>query len=209
MRVLQQETIAANTGRAYVVRKGQRVRVSGTTIADFVAFEHADLRRRFDQSRTRALHRKLFISTGDFLVSNADRRMLRIVEDSYTEGTHDLEKGMCSASAYRYQLEARAGRLERHDERAVRAVPDHGCWENLTVALAPWQIAPEDIPNPFNLFMTMQLDPKTGSLGMTRIRPSRTAHVDFEAEIDCLVGISACPDTMVGGKALDVLIYQA
>jgi len=38
--------------------------------------------------------------------------------------------------------------------------------------------------------------------------PLKVAHMDLEAEIDCLVGISGCPDTNVGGKPLDVLIYE-
>jgi hypothetical protein len=115
---------------------------------------------------------------------------------------------MCSASAYRYQLQEKMGKLEKHDERAVREVPTHGCWENLTEALKPWGVAAEDIPNPFNVFMTMAIDGRTGTLAMTRIRPASTAHVDFVAEMDCLVGISACPDTMVGGKPVGIEVCE-
>ena len=132
--------------------------------------------------------------------------MLRIVEDTYTEGTHDLEKGMCSTS--NYQLKAKLGKLDQHQERPIGELPDHGCWENLAEALKPWGIAPEDIPNPFNIFMTMEIDGKTGKLAHTAIRPSETAHVDFEAEIDCLIGVSACPDPMAGGKPVDIMIYE-
>lgn len=206
MRIIKQETIPNNSGRAYVVKKDQRIRVSGTTIVDFVAFNHSNLRDRFDQDRTKASQDKLFLSKGDFLASKANIPMLRIVEDTYTEGTHDLEKGMCSTSSY--QLKAKLGKLDQHQERAIGAVPDHGCWENLVEALKPWEIAPEDIPNPFNIFMTMEIDGKTGKLAHTVIRPSKTAHVDFEAEIDCLIGISACPDTMVGGKPVDIIVYE-
>lgn len=204
--MIKQETIPNNTARAYVVKRGQFIRVSGTTIVDFVAFHYADLQDRFDQERTKATQDKLFLSKGDFLASKANRPMLRIVEDTYTEGTHDLEKGMCSASSY--QLKAKLGKLDPYQERAIGEVPDHGCWENLAAALKPWGIAPEDIPNPFNIFMTMEIDGKTGKLAHTAIRPSQTAYVDFEAQIDCLIGISACPDTMVGGKPVDVMVYE-
>jgi uncharacterized protein YcgI (DUF1989 family) len=206
MRIIKQETIPNNTGRAYVVKKGQRIRVSGTTIVDFVPFNHDNLRDRFDQERTKGSQDKLFLTKGDFLATKANRPMLRIIEDTYTEGTHDLEKGMCSTSSY--QIKAKLGKLDQHQERPIGEVPDHGCWENLTEALKPWGIATEDIPNPFNIFMTMEIDGKTGKLAHTAIRPAQTAHVEFEAEIDCLIGISACPDTTVGGKPVDILVYE-
>jgi len=206
MKPLKRETIPSNTGRAYVIKKGQRMRVSGMTIVDFVAFNHANLRERFDQDRTKAGQDKLFISKGDFLLSKSSRPMLRVVEDTYREGTHDLEKGMCSTSSY--QLKAKLGKLDQHQERVIGEVPDHGCWENLSEALKPWGIAPEDIPNPFNIFMTMEIDGKTGKLAHTTKRPTGVAHVDLKAEMDCLIGISACPDTLVGGKPVDVMIYE-
>ena len=184
------------------------MRISGTTIVDLVAFDHAELRDRFDQAQTKSAQKKIFLSTGDALLAKSGRPLLRIVADTYTQGTHDLEKGMCSASAYSYQLKEKLGKLEKHDERVVREVPAHGCWENLTEALKPWGIAAEDIPNPFNVFMTMAVDGKAGTLSMTRIRPTSTAHVDFVAEIDCLIGISACPDTMVGGKPVGIVVSE-
>jgi uncharacterized protein YcgI (DUF1989 family) len=202
------QTIPNNTGSAFVLKKDQRMRISGTTIVDLVAFDHANLRDRLDQAETKASQKKIFLTTGDSLLAKSGRPLLRIVADTYKEGTHDLEKGMCSASAYRYQLQEKMGKLEKHDERAVREVPAHGCWENLTEALAPWGIAAEDIPNPFNVFMTMAIDGRTGTLAMTRIRPASTAHVDFVAEMDCLVGLSACPDTMVGGKPVGIALLE-
>lgn len=201
MEIVKQETISFNTGWAHVVKKGQRIRVSGQTIVDFVAFNHQNLRERFDQARTKGCQDKIFISKGDYLISKANRPMLRIVADTYTEGTHDLEKGMCSGSRYQ-------STRDPNRDRAITEPPDHGCWENLSQALKPWGIEPEDIPNPFNIFMTMKVDGKTGKLDFTTVRPSKVAHVDFEAEMDCLIGISACPDTMVGGKPVDVLVYE-
>ena len=86
-------------------------------------------------------------------------------------------------------------------------LPDHGCTENLSAALAPWDIAPVDIPSPFNLFQTLAIDGTTGRMANTSIRPRPGTYVDLRAEMDLLVAISACPDLTVGGKAIDVLIY--
>jgi uncharacterized protein YcgI (DUF1989 family) len=207
MKAKLSETIAHNTGRAYLVEKDQVIRIEGTTIVDFVVFNHANLNERFDQARTKATQQKIFLSTGDYLVSRADRPMMRILEDTFSEGTHDLDKGMCSASGYRYRL-TKKGALDKRDERAVQEVPDHGCWENLIDALLPWKIRPEDIPNPFNIFMTMEIDGESGKLAITKARPHHPAHMDFQAQIDCVVGISACPDTIVGGKAVNVMILE-
>jgi uncharacterized protein YcgI (DUF1989 family) len=205
MRIIQQQTVQPNTGWACVFKKGQRIRISGSTIVDFVVFDHDNVRERFDDSRTRGNQGKFFISKGDYLISKFNRPMMKIVEDTYTEGTHDLEKGMCSASSYRRKAEL--GRLGEYP-REIRQVPDHGCRENLSQVLRPWGIAPEEIPSPFNIFMTMDIDGKTGKLSNTTKRPSKVAHVDLDAEMNCLVGISVCPDLMVEAKATDALVYE-
>ena len=205
MKILTQQTIQPNTGWTGIVKKGQRIRVSGLNIVDFVVFNHANLRERLDDSRTRGNQGKLFISKGDYLISKFNRPMMKIVEDTYTEGTHDLEKGMCSG--YSYQRKAKLGRLGEYP-REIREVPDHGCWETLSEVLKPWKILPEDIPSPFNIFMTMEIDGKTGKLDNTTIRPSKVARVDLEAEIDCLVGISVCPDLMIEAKPVEVVVYD-
>jgi uncharacterized protein len=206
MKVISQATIQPNAGWTGTVKKGQRIRVSGVNIVDFVVFNHDNLRERLDASRTRGNQSKLYITTGDYLISKFNRPMMKIVEDTYSEGTHDLEKGMCSGSSYRRK--AKLGRMGEYP-RPIREVPDRGCWENLAQVLKPFDILPEDIPSPFNIFMTMEIDSKTGRLGNTTIRPSTTAHVDLEAEMNCLVGITVCPDLMIEAKPVDVLIYDS
>jgi uncharacterized protein YcgI (DUF1989 family) len=208
MQTTQQMTIDSNRGGALIVNKGQLIRVEGTTIVDFVAFNLHNLAERLDQARTKATQSKIFLTTGDHLVSQADRPMFKIVHDGFPEGTHDLDKGMCSASGYQYRLKAKGGKLDKQEERAVQDVPKHGCWENLIEALKPWNVAPEDIPNPFNIFMTMELDAESGAFSITNIRPKQTVSVDLAAEMDCLVGISACPDTIVGGKSVDITVLD-
>jgi uncharacterized protein YcgI (DUF1989 family) len=209
VKTITKDTIPSNTGRTYIVKKGQHVRVSGKTIVDFVPFAYPNVRERFDQSRTKAFHRRIFISAGDYLVSKFNNPMLKIVEDTYKEGTHDLERGTCNARRWR-MLEAQGPEaLKPYAHRNLDKLPDHGCWENLTEALKPYGVAAEDIPSPFNIFMTLDIDGKTGAMRDTSIRPKETAHVDMVAEMDCLLAISACPDMQVGGKDVDILVYEA
>jgi len=208
MKKLREETVPLNTGWAAELKKGQIIRVSATTTVDFVAFDLQNLRERFDQARTKVYNMKIFISTGDKLMSKGNQHLMTIVEDTYGDGTHDLQKGMCSGS--RFQLAKREGRLREYYHRDFKdeEVPDHGCWENLSQALKPYGIAPEDIPSPFNLYQTMKIDGATGRMEHTTIRPRSVASVDLRAETDLLVALSACPDLPVGGKAVGVMIYE-
>jgi uncharacterized protein YcgI (DUF1989 family) len=210
--ILQQATIPPNSGAAFEVARGHHLRVSGTTTADFVAFNRHNLRERFDQARTKVYNSKIWISAGDTLMTKSNHGLLLIVADDYADqgGTHDLQKGMCSGP--RFQLAAKEGRLAEWYQRPIRAedLPDHGCWENLTTALEPWGIPSEDIPSPLNLFQTMHIEPETGRMSNTSTRPRPGTYIEFRAEMDTLVAISACPDLAAGGgKTIEVVVYAA
>jgi uncharacterized protein len=203
--------VAKNSGAAFELKEGQRLRIAGKSIVDFVAFSLNDLSERFDQARTKTNQVKIFISTGDVLYSKRNNPMLTIVEDTFTEGRHDLQKGMCSRK--RFEMVA-AGESQRVfaegvdiNPKKAEDIPDHGCWENLSNAVKPWHIAPDDVPSPFNIFQCMRIDPDTGIMYDTMIRPKDEAHIDFRAEMDLLVAASACPESG-RGQAIRVEIYD-
>jgi uncharacterized protein YcgI (DUF1989 family) len=95
MGVPEARMVEKNSGAAIEVKKGRRLRIAGKSIVDFVAFNLHDLTERFDQARTKTNQVKIFISTGDILYSKRNNPMLTIVEDTFKEGRHDLQKGMC------------------------------------------------------------------------------------------------------------------
>jgi len=207
-KILEEVTVPTNTGKAFIVRKGQNIRITGTSTVDFVAFNLNNLRDRFDQARTKVMQQKIFISTGDQLLTKDNTPLLTIVEDTFKEGTHDLQKGMCSRK--RWEIWWKDGKFDRYGKGELKYedIPTHGCWENLTEALKPWKIPPEDIPSTFNLFQTMKIDGETGRMTYANVKPKPGTYVNMKAEIDCLVAISACPQV---GKARDpvyVLIYE-
>ena len=212
MAVLESVVVPKNSGKAFIVKKGQRLRVAGKTVVDFVAFNLHNLRERFDQARTKTNQVKIFISTGDQLFSKLNNPLLTIVEDTFKDGKHDLQKGMCSRKRFELVAKGAAKRLFAEgvdlNPKTPEEIPDHGCWENLSAALKPWDIPPEDIPSPFNIFQTMKIDPESGAMFDTMIRPEKEAHVDFRAEMDCLVGVSACPQSG-RGEAIRVEIFDA
>jgi uncharacterized protein YcgI (DUF1989 family) len=208
--VVSSEIVPKNSGAAVVVKRGCRLRIAGVSIVDFVAFNLHDLTERFDQARTKTNQAKVFISTGDALYSKRNNRMLTIVADTFAEGRHDLQKGMCSRKRFEMVAQGESKRLfaEGVDiNPKAEDIPDHGCWENLTSALQPWNIAPDDIPSPFNIFQCMRIDPDTGVMYDTMIRPGTEAYVDFTADMDCLVAVSACPESG-RGRAIRVEIHE-
>jgi uncharacterized protein YcgI (DUF1989 family) len=204
MGTLLSVVVPKNSGQAFVVKKGQRIRIVGRSVVDFVAFNLNDLTERFDQARTKTNQAKVFISAGDQLISKLNNPMLTIVEDSFKEGRHDLQKGMCSRKRFELVAKGLAKRVFAEgidpNPKTADEIPDHGCWENLTEALKPWSIDPKDIPSTFNIFQTMRIDGETGKMLDTFIRPENEAHVDLRTEMDCLVALSACPESGRGGS---------
>lgn len=209
MVVVREAVIQKNTGKAFAVKKGQVIRVIGQSTADFVVFNLRNIRERFDQARTKVDQGKIYVSTGDVLISKFNSVMMTIVKDTY-QGTHDMEKGMCSTSFYRKwgdKIFKIYGGTWKKLGRKRGAAPKHGCWENLAKALKPWKVRKEDVPSPLNIFQTMVINAKTGSMRYAMTRPKPGRHIDLRAEMDCLVGISACPEGG-RGKELKVVIYK-
>lgn len=212
MTLLHKAIVPKNSGAAFEVKQGQRLRIAGKTIVDFVAFNLHDLAERFDQARTKTNQIKIFISTGDVLYSKRNNPMLTIVEDTFTEGRHDLQKGMCSRKRFEMVAQGRSKRVFAEgvdiNPKKSEDIPDHGCWENLSNAVEPWNIAPDDVPSPFNIFQCMRIDPDTGIMYDTMTRPKSEARVDFRAGMDLLVAVSACPESG-RGQEIRVEIYDA
>lgn len=208
-KIIQDVAVPRNSGRSFELKKGQVIRVIGTSIVDLVAFNLHDLTDRFDQARTKVYNRKIFISTGDRLLTKANHFLLAIKEDAYKEGTHDLQHGMCSRS--RFELAAKEGKLAKYYLREIPLdeLPDHACWENLIDGLKGYPIADYDIPSPFNIFQTVDIDSKTGLMVNRKTRPKPGTYVDLEADMDALVAVSSCPDLFVPGKqGIQIQVYE-
>jgi uncharacterized protein YcgI (DUF1989 family) len=68
MKILQEATIPGREGGAWLVRRGQHIRVidlEGGPVADFVCFNANNLNERFSQARTKANQGKFLITKGD------------------------------------------------------------------------------------------------------------------------------------------------
>ena len=220
MKLIEDVVMPYNTGRLFIVKKGQCIRVNAESIIDCVPFNLDNLRERFDQGRTKVHNGKIFLSTGDKLYTKSANLMMTIVEDTY-KGNHDLQAGMCSRLALdRFYDSIKSGDplvtkqfggmgVKKRDDLA-----DHGCWENIHGALtwAGYDVAPEDIPSPFNLFMSFDIVGSSGelvwALDRDRPEPGKPAHIDLRAEVNCLVALSTCPEPGMKGKPARIQVFD-
>ena len=171
--------IPPRSGRAFRLAAGQRLTVidpQGQQVADLVAYNAADTREVISSGRSIDYAGRLFLTTGDILYSNRSRPMLTIGPDDV--GRHDFTLTPCSRDTFRILY----GDSDPHP----------GCQGNLEAALAPFGIAPDDIPIAFNVFMHVAVDSATGEI---RVLPPLSEAGDmtqFTAEMDLIIGLTAC-----------------
>ena len=166
-------------GVAFELKAGQRLRVIdplGEQVADLIAFSRANTQEYLSSGRTLDYASRLFLTTGDLLYSNRSRPMFQIGEDRVRR--HDFLLTPCSADTFRI--------LYGHEH------PHHGCQGNLAAALAPYGITPDQIPVTFNVFMNVEVDGETGEFAVRPPRSKAGDYVDFVAQMDLIVGLTAC-----------------
>jgi uncharacterized protein len=176
-----QRYIPPKSGTALTVNRGEILRVTdveGQQACDFVAFNAHDHYDFFSAGKTRLNAWRVRVSTGDRLYSNQNHVLFTIVGD--TVGVHDLLLPACNSYLY---------------EHFFGVGPREGCLELLQQALHPYGIDPALIPDPFNLFTkTIVSDERD----LVICEPASRAgdHIDLRAEVDCIVGLTACPEDL-------------
>jgi len=171
--------VKAAGGHAFTVPRGGRFRIvdlEGKQVSDLVAFLNDDRLERFSQANTRKLNASLRISRGGVLYSTRCRPLLRITED--TVGEHDLLFSSCSEYDYRV--------------RFGLTTPHASCLGILGEVLAPFGIPESMVPDPFNVFQRTAVAPD-GKLETLEPLSGPGDFVEFEAQADCLVALTACP----------------
>lgn len=173
--------IPPQTGRAFDLKKGERVRVidlEGKQVADFIAFNALNLREHLSTGTTIDNNRSLYIKPGDCLYSNLHQPLLQITAD--TVGAHDLLHPACSPEMYRVQY---------------RITGAHSsCHVNFKRALAEYGANEAPIPTPFNIFMNTRVFED----GRVEVREPLSKPGDFielRAMIDLIVAVTACSVT--------------
>ena len=209
MKIISDEFVPANSGWGAPMKKGQILRRTAKTIIDFACINLHNVDERFDQARTKVYNMKLWITTGDILYSKLNNPMMTITEDQFAGmGYHDLQYGTCSGP--RYARAKEEGRLNQYHHGDDIPVPSRGCWENLIDGFSKWEVPPEHIPSPLNIFQHVDIDTTTGEIKHTPNRPENPIYVDFRAEMDLAVAASACPDLAAPdfGQPIQAMIYN-
>jgi len=170
--------IEKQSGAAFLLKKGERLRVidpEGEQVSDMLLFNAEDVREKISSGKTLDFEETILITKGNFLWSNRSRKMMEILED--TNGRNDFLLAPCSPETFEI--------MYRHDGYHP------SCFENLSVNLEKYGITPDDIPTAFNIFMNVQFR-SDGKLSVDPPLSNAGDHVLFEAQMDLIVGLTAC-----------------
>jgi hypothetical protein len=186
--------IPPRSGTAFRLAKGDRLTVidpEGRQVADLLAFNAADLREVISSGRTLDYAETIRLTTGHRLYSNRSRPMLEIMAD--TVGVHDFLLTPCSVDTFRHFYPDQ---------------PEHpGCFGNLAAALAPFGVEADAIPTAFNCFMNVPV----GVDGRLTVEPPLSKagdHIVFRAEMDLVIGLSACSAFASNGGSFKPIAYR-
>jgi uncharacterized protein YcgI (DUF1989 family) len=187
--------IPPRSGAAFALKRGQTLSVidpRGEQVADLLAFSRADTREVISSGRTLDYASRIYLTTGDVLYSNRSRVLLKIVRDDV--GRHDFLLTPCSSDTFR---------IIYGDEH-----PHRGCFGNLAEALAPWGVAPDDIPIAFNCFMNVPIDAETGELKVLAPLSKAGDRIVFEAMEDLIIGLTACSALQSNNGSFKPIHYE-
>jgi uncharacterized protein len=187
--LIHEHVIPPKQGHALHIDQGQHLRIidlEGKQCCDLAVFNRHNLRDKLSTSysRTRqtprddrwlALDR---LTEGDLLRSTVCTPLMTIVkETAQPKGIHDTYIRMCNRLLF----------------EQFGLPPQDGCLEIISKLVAPFGIQPEDVPDPFNVFLNLEHRPQDG-LWISKEPVTRPGdYIEFRAEIDCLVAISNCP----------------
>ncbi len=207
MKLIFEQVMPPKTGLAVIVKQGQHLRVNdleGKQVVDMAVFNEHNLREKLSTSysRTRYIPKRPGeyiprdkLTEGDTLMSTICRPMMTIVKETpEIKGVHDVHNRMCN----RYMYESHG------------VGPRDGCHENISRAVAPYGLLPEDIPDTMDLFMNYHHDCAKGCWIIDEPVSRPGDYIEFRAEMDCLVGFSNCPEDVLtrcnGGKCTPVKV---
>lgn len=184
--------IEKQSGSAFKLKKGQKLKVIdplGEQVSDMVLFNAEDHREKISSGKTLDFEESILITKGNFLWSNRSRKMMKILED--TNGRNDFLLAPCSPKTLMY------GNNDYHPS----------CFENLHKNLSEYGIQPDDIPTAFNIFMNVQFEEN----GKLRVEPPLSKagdYVLFQAEMDLIVGLTACSAEDSNGGSFKPIHYK-
>ncbi len=192
--------IAPSSGTAFRLRRGQRLRVTdpeGQQVSDLMVFadppDGPDPGHWLSSGRTFDYEETIRLTTGHRLWSNRSEPMLTITED--TCGVHDFLLTPCSPEMYTLLYGLPPG----HEHAS--------CLMNLARHLGPFGMGRDRVPTTFNIFMNVPVRPD-GSLSVEPPTSRPGDYVVFRAEMDLVVGLTACAAEGTNNGALKPIDFE-
>ncbi|GAB2592121.1 urea carboxylase-associated family protein [Streptomyces capparidis] len=173
-------TVPARGAEAFPVAAGQRMSITdpeGGQVGDLFVHRADDPAEHLSAAHTRAATARLFPAIGEQFVTTRRRPILTLVEDT-SAGRHDMLIPACDPERY----------------RALGAPGHASCARNLVDALARHGVRTGTVPQPVNVFMDVRQDAGGLTWHPASTRPGDT--ITFQAVMDCLVVLSACPQDL-------------
>ena len=189
------EIIEPRTGTAFILKKGQLLKVTdiqGEQVSDFVCFNLNDKREYLSSGRTIDYAETIFLTKGHPFYSNRSNIMFNIKED--TVGRHDFLLTPCSADTFRI--------IYGHTN------PHRGCFGNLSAALQPYGIEQDAIPICFNIFMHVTVNGDTGKIDVLPPKSKADDFIVIEAHMDLVIGMTACSAEMSNNYSFKPIGYE-
>ena len=199
MKAVQTYHLPPQTGIGFRMKRGQILRIidpQGEQVSDLTTFvDGSEGREWLSSGRSIDYADSIYLTTGDILYSNDSRPMLTITRDDV--GRHDFLLTPCSPETFQIIYK----NFDYHPS----------CFENLWRNLAPFGIAPHQIPTTLNVFMNVLVDAQTGKLtiGPPLSKPGDLFEV--RAEADLIVGVTACSAEKSNNgtfKPIDVALFD-
>lgn len=172
--------IPARHASSFDLRVGDKIKIvspQGQQVADFFAYNAHDPSEYLSARHTLVSStRHLYPRQGQIFLTSLRRPILKFVEDGANQ-QHEMLLAACDPA--RYRLLGVAGYHA-------------SCAENLQTEMAKRSVAISEIPQPLNLFSSTRAEPD-GTI-VTHPNSSQPGdYVIFEALLDCIVVVSACP----------------
>jgi len=163
-------------------KKGQTVRVTdveGHQVADLWAVNTRNHDEYMSPATTRMLTGRVFPGVGESFQTTRDRPILTILKDT-SPGLHDMLFASCCSALY-----ARRGHKNHPN-----------CRDNYFDAIGRAGIDHANIPDPVNIFQNTP--PQADGSFLYGVTMSKAGdHVDFRAEMDCIVIVTACSSPLI------------
>ncbi|MGI9353327.1 MAG: DUF1989 domain-containing protein [Rhizobiaceae bacterium] len=174
--------IPARQGRAVRLKKDQVLNIynpRGNQVCDFFALVEDVPSEFLSMEHCRTALGRVYVRTGDVLVTNRRSPLIEIVEDT-SPGVHDILIACCDLPRYQ-QL----GAKDYHDN----------CADNFRMALVAINLPIKHVPSPFNIWMNIPVA-EGGDYSWEAPVSKAGDFIQLKAHANCIAVMSACPQDM-------------